>query len=228
MLPERMEEPDGSRDLYDRTLRQFGLINWLFSGARGLIRREVLRVMKTRPGKSYTFLDVGCGSADLSRWILRAAKRRGLQIKVMAVDYDERAVAVARGLSTGVEALEVRQADARDLQVSADFVFSNHLLHHFNDREVPVVLGSLASAAGLKAIVNDVRRSAPAYLLFGLFAPLFLPGSHHRHDGRLSILKGLRKPELIRALEQAGLAERTRVTAPPIARLRAVISVHRA
>jgi 2-polyprenyl-3-methyl-5-hydroxy-6-metoxy-1,4-benzoquinol methylase len=225
MHAELIEDVTGSIRLYRRTLEQFALINRLLSGSRGLIRRHALRPMLRCPEKTYTFLDVGCGSADLSRWILRIAARRGLNLRVVALDYDARAVEVARDLSADLPGLVIRQGDVRSLEMKADFVFCNHLLHHFEDEEIPVVLRSLRSAAGLRVIVNDVRRSALAYVLFWFFATVFLRGSHHRHDGRLSILKGLRAGELRSILEAADLGDGARVSVRPIARLRLVMDV---
>ncbi|HEY9721558.1 MAG TPA: class I SAM-dependent methyltransferase [Oscillatoriaceae cyanobacterium] len=79
-------------------------------------------------GKS--FLDVGCGVGRNSYWPLKAGASRCL-----AIDYDERTVAVAKTNLASFENAEVRFQSVYelDLQNELDIAFSIGVIHHLAD-----------------------------------------------------------------------------------------------
>ena len=198
--PELMDLPDSDPARLERTLRQMAWINRLLTGARRLLRRTVLESIRRRPGPC-TLLDVGCGGADLARWLAR----REPSLRITCLDHDPRVVAYARRRCARVPAVEVRLGSAAELErmEGFDYVFANHFLHHLEDeRLVPTLRAMLARTRRL-LVITDLLRSRDSYFWWGLFAGVFLHRSFAAADGRLSIRRGFRPPELEALLDGA-------------------------
>ncbi len=198
---ELMDLPDSDEARLFRTLDQFGSINRLFSRVRPVLRRHVLDRMA--PGRPFHLVDLGAGACDIPVWLLREARLRGLDLRVTAVDADPRVVRYARERHGNEPGLDIREADALDLDAFApfDFLFANHFLHHLPDAVLPALLADAARLAQLGVVFTDLRRSRLSYLAFSLVARLYRD-SFARADGLLSIRKGFTPAEL-RALAPA-------------------------
>lgn len=191
--PELMDLTDSDPARLERTLRQMSWINRLLTGARRLLRRTVLEDIRRRPGPC-TLLDVGCGGADLARWLAG----REPSLRITCLDHDPRVVAYARRRCAGVPAVEVRLGSAAELErmEGFDYVFANHFLHHLEEeRLVPTVSAMLARTRRL-LVITDLLRSRDSHFWWGLFAGVFLLRSFAAADGLLSIRRGFRPPEL--------------------------------
>ncbi|WP_317451979.1 hypothetical protein [Microbacterium sp. NIBRBAC000506063] len=69
---ELMDDPECDPVLLARTYARFALVNAVVGGWRGVYRREILPRARRGPLR---VLDIGCGGADVSRAILRWARR---------------------------------------------------------------------------------------------------------------------------------------------------------
>jgi ubiquinone/menaquinone biosynthesis C-methylase UbiE len=155
----------------------------------------VRRLLPALAGEA-TLLDVGTGLADIPGEAARAAAKRHVQLRTVAVDEAESLLHAARPLvDHGI------CADARHLpfaDASVDVVTCSQVLHHFPDEEIPGVLHELHRVARHAVVVSDLRRSWIAATGFWLVTwPLgFHPVS--RHDGFTSVLRGFTTGELAR------------------------------
>ncbi|OGU00214.1 MAG: hypothetical protein A2079_06190 [Geobacteraceae bacterium GWC2_48_7] len=196
---EMMEYPDIDLQKFRRSVRQFKVINFLFSSSRRLIGRYFFTVMEQEPERNYTLLEIGSGGCDTSVWIAREARKRGLKLKITALDNDERILPVAFQASGAYPEISVVNGNALDLSSLGqfDFLFSSHLMHHLSWDELKILLREVIAGTRLAFVMNDLKRSNWAYLGFTIFSGIFLPGSFHFHDGRLSIRRAF-LPEEIR------------------------------
>ena len=193
--PELMDLPETDPRRFHRTLRQLSWVNRFLAGARGLLRRTILEDIRRRPGRPpYTLLDVGSGGCDLALWLARS---RG-DFRITCLDHDPRAVDYARRLCAGEAAIEVRLGSAEDLarMESFDFVFANHFLHHLRDERVAPTVAAMLARTRRLLVVSDLLRSRLSYVLYSLLAFALLHGSFAIYDGRLSIRRSFRPPEL--------------------------------
>jgi len=189
-----------------RTIRQFKLINRLFSGSSRLMRRYFFPVMEKHPDRVYTLLDLGAGGCDIAIAAVREARRRGLKLAITALDNDPRTLAVAYQAIRDYPEIRIVEGNALQLgRLGAfDFIFSNHLLHHLRWEEIKVLLDQITVQTRLGFVMSDLKRSHWAYLGFTLFSPLLTPRSFHFHDGRLSIQRGFLPGELRDFLRREG------------------------
>lgn len=194
---ERMDDPGSDLRMLENTLRQFALINLLFTRIRTLLRHHVLNAMRHQPHRPYRVVDLGAGACETAAWLLRQAAYRNLRVTVTAYDHDPRVIAYARrhyGHVTGLRIVEANIMDI-DFDPAPDFIFGNHILHHLDDTQCKCLFTRLSSLQTPNILFSDLQRSLASCVVYTLAA---LPLSHSfaLNDGLLSIQRGFRVPEL--------------------------------
>jgi len=207
---EWMDDPTSDRVRLERTLRQFVAVNRLFTRVRRVLRREVIAAMQRDPARPYRLLDLGAGGCDTQVWLLRRARRLGLDLCVTACDHDARVVEYARRRHGGQAGLSIVRSDAMQALrgTGADFVFGNHLLHHLDDAACVEILRAVARMPGARGVFCDIERSAAAYAGYAVAAALLFRNSFAFRDGLLSVRRGFRRAELLVLADRAGGRER--------------------
>jgi len=195
---EKLELADVDSNRLRRTIRQFKLINYLFSASRRLLREHFFTVMERDPERIYTLLEVGAGGCDIAIWAICEARQRGLKLNITALDNDRRILPIAGQAIRDYPEIRIVEGNALELARlgSFDFVFSNHLLHHLAWDDIRIFLDGIIARTRLAFVMNDLKRSNWAYLGFTLFSGVATPRSYHFFDGRLSIKRGFLPGEL--------------------------------
>lgn len=208
---ERMDDPQADPARLRRTVGDFALLNRLFSSFMPLFRRHLLPTLLSDPDRVWTVLDVGSGGADLDRALVRLARRRGLRLRITALDADPRMTPWARELCADYPEITPVTGSVFDLDQLGDFdlIVSNHTLHHLTYPQVRRAVDLCRRHARHGLLLNDLRRSWWAYLGYTFFTGLFLRRSFVFTDGRLSIRRGFTVAELEREL--AGLEAPVRI-----------------
>lgn len=202
----------------EQTLRELGLVNRWLGGSEAALspaRFELSRLHRadSRPRRPLKVLDVGAGGGDIPLRLLQWARRRGIPVRIVAVDFNHRACSIAARLAPG-GSISFVTADVLALPFAPkafDLVLCSAFLHHFPEGAASRVLCALRKAAGHAVLVNDLHRHPCAYWSFRLLSGLLSRSPAVRHDGPISILRGFRRRELEQAFRQAGF-ERLRIT----------------
>jgi len=196
-MGELMDDPDCSKELLLRTIRQLASINRLVARYRTILKRRILHDMLKEPDRSYHLVDMGAGGCDIDAWLLRAARKLGLTLRITAVDIDPRIIDYARSTYGAVEGLSIRRFDllADRLDEPVDYVFANHFLHHLPNEEIIRLLRIWQPLVRRRMVFGDLLRDRLSYLGFSLLS-LFYRNSFARHDGLVSIRRGFRAGEL--------------------------------
>ena len=151
-----------------------------------------------------TLLDIATGGADGPRGLVARARRAGYELRPFASDRLAAVLRLARAAGAGFPLI---QHDALAIPLperAVDFVTCSLALHHFAPPAAVALLCELSRVARRAVIINDLRRSRPAY--WG--ARLLAIGPWHamaRHDGPLSVLRAYTLPEARALVAQAGL-----------------------
>ena len=223
-LTERMEDPESDSDLVRNSLRQFAVTNRWFCRHRSITDRFLVPHMLSTGRTSFRVIDVGAGAGDYAMWLCRHLGGRGIRVQITCLDHDARMVAYARENCRGnpdIACLEGSAFDLESADVRADYVVSNHLLHHFDETEATAMLRECARVARHAVIVADLVPSRAAEWAFGVASRLLRFDPWTRADGRLSLRRGFRRPRLTRTFQAAGLMD-VRIRRVPFARIVAV------
>lgn len=202
---ELMDRQDADPRRLKRTIEQFDLINRLFSAATRLFKRHILPTMLADKEREWTILDFGSGGGDIDRALVRLCRKKGVKVKITALDLDPRVLPWAKELCKDYPEIHPIAGSVFDLATHGDFDFiiSNHTLHHFTYPQVRLAVELCKNHARYGILLNDLSRSIWGYIGYTIFTGLFLHRSLAFYDGRLSIRRGFTVAELEREL--AGL-----------------------
>lgn len=186
-----MDEPSlGGAELTE-AYRHLRRLNRLFGAARPVlcgVRR--LWAEAGRPPE-LSVLDVGAGSGDVNRLLLRWAERKGVRMTVVLADRKKEACAEARQLYDGDPRVRVVRCDLFRLpDACADIVTATQFAHHFAADELPRVVQSMLRASRLGAVLCDIHRHWAPWLAAWLATRLLSRNRFVRHDGPLSVARG--------------------------------------
>jgi SAM-dependent methyltransferase len=197
--PELMDDRTiGGAELRE-ALDQLRLINRLLGAARPTI--EGLGRLWRAAGRpaALTILDVGAGSGDLSRPMLRWAERRGVRLHIVLVDIHPETCATAAAAHRDEPGVMVLCSDLLRLALRpVDIVTAALFTHHFSSEELPAVYRAMARAARLGVVVNDLHRHPLAWGAIWLATRLCSRNRMIRHDAPLSVRRGFRAADLRR------------------------------
>jgi ubiquinone/menaquinone biosynthesis C-methylase UbiE len=212
--PELMDDPAvdpeqlaGNFDDIERANRWFGGI--------APVRHEVFA------RKAESVLDVGCGSADVARALIREARHRGGWLDITCLDASAKVLTIARARSSREPEMRFVQADATALpfpDAAFDLVTCNLTLHHFEPSEAIAALKEFRRVARLTPLVCDLRRSALASAATRLFVAFFARNRLTKHDAPLSARRAYTPAEALDLARAAGWSA-PRVRRYPFARM---------
>jgi 2-polyprenyl-3-methyl-5-hydroxy-6-metoxy-1,4-benzoquinol methylase len=209
-VPPRQDQPElldlgrGSPTDTAANLAEMWRINRDLGGFRALTLHLYPRLIAVKD--PVTIADLGSGSADIPLALVRWARTRGLKLRVFALDWAERCLAVARTRVGGAPEISLLQADAGHLPFeNVDFIISSLFLHHFSPESVIQMLTLALAHARRGIIMSDLIRGWLPYFAFKLIQPVFARNALTRHDGALSIRRAYTPTELLEFALKAGL-----------------------
>ena len=164
-------------------------------GGHSAIRKMLAQVID--PDHPFTLLDVGAASGDTARVI--QAEYPGAA--VVNLDYNTTNLRDAPMPKVISDAFQLPFAPD-----AFDYVLCSSFLHHFRDEQITDLLRSFYAVARKALFVCDVERNILPYLFLPATRPLFNWGRLTVHDGLISVRAALRKDELQKLSDQAGIA----------------------
>jgi ubiquinone/menaquinone biosynthesis C-methylase UbiE len=203
---ERLDRGEGSPDDVRQNLAEMQRINDWFGGTRALTRHLYPRLAAAP--SPLVVLDLGTGGAGQPLQLALWARHHGLNLRVVAVDWAERNLAVAAGQLKTVPEVMLLRADALNLPAAEgqiDYVISSLFLHHLAPHQVCHLLQDSLRLARRGVIMSDLVRGWLPYLAFQGIAPFVARNHLTRSDGALSVRRAYTPPELRTLASQAGL-----------------------
>lgn len=209
--PEIMDDFHMEGDTLRLTLDEIAKINRLLGGNRITVQ-GIQQLLQSIPiDKHVSIVDLGCGNGDMLRTIADYGRKTGRKLTLTGIDANRFTIAHAITLSAGYD-INYRVQDIFSnefARTSYDIVLCTLTLHHFGDEEMLALLGLLQRNARIGIVINDLHRSRMAYYLFGLFSFVWRLGPMAKEDGRISILRGFRKKELMAMSEKLNFVNYT-------------------
>lgn len=184
-------------DLF-HALRELELVNRFLGGRRASLK--ALRLLLGKDQKDLLhILDLGTGAGDIPAAIAIWARGSGLQVKIVAVDFNPFICAWAKEKWAEVAEVEFIQANVFDLpfaENSFDVVHSAMFLHHFSQTEAARLMHTMHALCRRGIIINDLQRHPFAFYSIKWLTRLFSRSAMVRHDAPLSVLRGFSKTDL--------------------------------
>jgi len=174
-------------------LRHLRMLNRIF-GAAAPTLYGVQRLWKNAGmPKRLSVLDIGAGSGDVNRLLLRWADTAGIEMSITLSDITEEACEEARALYRNESRVRVKQCDIFELpDCGADVITGTQFVHHFNSGELPRVVAGMMKASRLGVVINDIHRHWIPWTAVWLTARIVSNNRYIINDGPLSVAKGFR------------------------------------
>lgn len=212
-----MDRAEGAVEFLDRpvapadraaSLADIDRLNAWFGGYALSLRGLGRLAARAAPARALAVLDVGGGAGAFAARVARWARRAGRQARVVVVERDAAALALARRVSAAYPEIALVRADASALPFrpgAFDVVTSGLLLHHLEPDAAVATLRDMAAVARGGVLVNDLLRTRLAWGLVWLATRLCACHRFSRHDGPLSVRRAYSPDELRRLAEKAGI-----------------------
>jgi 2-polyprenyl-3-methyl-5-hydroxy-6-metoxy-1,4-benzoquinol methylase len=190
------------------TLRWLQLTNRYFGGTGTILRHLAKWTAEWPTDRTLHLLDVGTGAADIPAAVVAWARRRGIPVRVTAIDSAPPIAAAARAAVRDVPEIVVEQLDLFELAATDrrfDVVTASLLLHHIPPERTPDALAAIDRLATRGVVVSDLLRSPLTWAAVGALA-LVTGNRIVRHDAPLSVRRAFTMHELGRLAASAGLS----------------------
>jgi ubiquinone/menaquinone biosynthesis C-methylase UbiE len=176
-----------------RTLADLRRINRWFGGI-STTRRLLTRVFDRTRQASFTLLDVGAGSGDVSTTAARQLRNRA-QVDVTLLDRMASHLPRNGERKVSGDALALPFRDG-----SFDLVTSSLFIHHLEADEIVGFINEALRVARIAVLLNDLRREPIHLALMYAGHPIF--GRITMHDGIASVRRAYTPRELHAILQQ--------------------------
>jgi len=195
---EMLDDAGLPREETARSLRDVARING-FMGATRPLYEAVLHAIEGAGLHSATVLDVGCGNGDFARRLIRYSARRGLTIRVTALDISPLHLQIAREMTPTNAPIEYIEGDAFALpfpDAGVDFITSTLFVHHFRADALRLLFGECCRVARVGWAMNDCARDGMALAAFRVLRPYLARSFATRHDALASVRRSYTPDEL--------------------------------
>ncbi|WP_239619221.1 methyltransferase domain-containing protein [Cohnella mopanensis] len=183
-------------DQLQEALRHLRRLNWIF-GAKGPVLYGVKRLWNRsgRPDR-LTILDVGSGSGDINRHLLKWADKQGVKIRIILADVTEEARAEADQLFRNDSRVIFIKQDLFNLEAGqADIVTASQFVHHFPSELLPSIVEKMLLVSRFGVVLNDIHRHCIPWVAVWIATRFLSRNIYIRHDGPLSVAKGFRSAD---------------------------------
>jgi 2-polyprenyl-3-methyl-5-hydroxy-6-metoxy-1,4-benzoquinol methylase len=180
-------------------LRQLRWINRVLGAAWPTLEGVATLWRRAGRPRRLTLLDVGAGSGDVNRLLLRWAAWRRIDLRITLVDLHPDTCATAAAHFENEPGVQVVCADLFRLPLrNVDIVTASLVLHHIPTVQLPLVVNTMIEAARIGVVINDLHRHVVAWAAIWTATRVFSRNRMLRYDAPLSVRRGFRRADFAR------------------------------
>ncbi len=208
LTPERMDTETLSADEMAEILRALETINVWIGGVRATLWHLNRFSRYWSPGQTIRMIDWGTGGADMPRAIVRWAAHRGFKVEIVGMDNNPVVLDYARKACKDYPQIRILEGDLTELpriNEPFDYAISSLCLHHLPDTAIVNLLAKSDRFTQRGIIMNDLKRSARAWLWIWALSRIGRAHSIVQNDGPLSVRRAFTSRELLGYAKEANI-----------------------
>jgi SAM-dependent methyltransferase len=209
---ELLDDPRADAVAVERELKDIGRLNVLFGGTRAVVRAldPVFARARRQADEGggvldWILVDVGTGLGDIPRAAARAARRHGITLRLVGIEFNRAAARLARAADADAPLTPVL-ADGGALPLaphSIDVIVASQVLHHLPRPVAVRWLAAFNRLARHAVVVADLRRSWLAMAGVSVACRALGMSRLTRRDAVLSLRRGYTRHEFAALLAAA-------------------------
>lgn len=201
--PELMDRPQPVTPELRRDLENLASLNRHF-GSHRLVRRFLAAWL--RRGRVYRVLDLCTGFGDIPRIMVEWGRRRGISLRIDAIDANRSTIELARTRTPSTPEIEYICADVLRFEPAEryDLVCCSLALHHFCEEDAIRLLRRCRELSHRFTLIADLERSRGTALGVWALTQFIYRDPMTRHDARVSVQRAFSFQEMRALAEEAG------------------------
>jgi len=207
LRPELLDLDEAPFEEVMDSLRDVQRVNRYLSGYRVLLH-HIGRFFDRHPsGQPLHILDAATGSADQPIAVVRYARKRGIPVRVTAIDINRKMLRFAQEEARDFPEIRFIQCDVLNLpfkENSFDVVVNSLALHHFSREHAVAMLAGFSKLARRGVIINDLHRSRVAFVSIYILTRLMTQNRLTRYDAPVSVMNAFTPGEMRAMAQEAG------------------------
>ncbi len=207
LRPELLDLDEAPFEEVKDSLQDVRRVNRYLSGYRVLLHHIGCFLDRHVSGSPLHILDAATGSADQPMEVVRFARKRGIAVKVTAIDINPKMIRFAQEEARAFPEIGFVQGDVLNLpfrENSFDVVINSLALHHFSKEDAVAMLAGFSRLARRGVIINDLHRSRVAYAAIFMLTRLLTQNRLTRYDAPVSVMNAFTPDEMHAMAKEAG------------------------
>jgi len=207
LRPELLDLDEAPFDEVKDSLQDVQRVNRYLSGYRVLLHHIGRFFDRHKSSQPLRILDAATGSADQPLEVVRYARRRGIPVRVTAIDINGKMLRFAQEEAREFPEIRFVQCDVLSMPFadnSFDVVINSLALHHFSRDHAVAMLKSFSRLARRGVIVNDLHRSRVAHAVIYILTRLLTQNRLTRYDAPVSVMNAFTPEEMRAMAREAG------------------------
>jgi len=202
---EIMDDLNCSGEVVHQTLRELEFINKTLGG-NSITISGVKKLLKDKKVSVPEIVDLGCGGGDMLTILRSKLWKEYPGVSYKGIDANPSIIDYAKShchdqINFSVMNILSNEFNAQKFDVAIATLF----FHHFSDDELIIILKKLKSQSRIGIVINDLHRHPLAYYSIKILTQLFSKSSMVKFDAPLSVLRGFKKSEWKKILDEAGI-----------------------
>ncbi len=192
------------KELLFQNLRELDVVNRLLGG-HAITLSGIKKLVKNK-NKTYHIIDIGCGGGDAMIQIAKWAKINSYKVKLTGVDMNADCIDYMKNACKEFSEIDGVVMDYRDYlktNANVDIVHCSLFCHHLKEDELIELFQYMNKHAHVGFVINDLQRQWFAYYSIWFLTRLLNGSSLVKNDAPLSVLRGFRKNELEKLLNES-------------------------
>jgi 2-polyprenyl-3-methyl-5-hydroxy-6-metoxy-1,4-benzoquinol methylase len=206
LRPEIMDQPGLDTTKHRSALAGLRRLN-VASGVCRQLCNELVRYSRSRGVTKLKVLDIASGGGDVGLGLWRHARKRGLNLQILGLDWNAAACEFANEQcreASGAVVFNQLDVITNTLPNGFDVVTCSLFLHHLTSDQASHLLRKMADSGPL-LLASDLRRCAGGYFMAQLACHCLTRSPVVRYDGPQSVANAFTLSEMRELCDDAGL-----------------------